>query len=49
MLKKAMKMQSQIIEDNLRTDPDFVKSYEDSKKKAAAKEKNLYQCAKEKL
>ena len=35
--KKAMKMQSQIIEDNLHVDPDFVKSYEDSKKKAAAK------------
>tara|TARA_R110000868_G_scaffold4_11_gene41 strand:- start:4203 stop:6392 length:2190 start_codon:yes stop_codon:yes gene_type:complete len=35
--KKAMKMQSQIIEDNLHADPDFVKSYEDSKKKAAAK------------
>ena len=35
--KKAMRLQSQLIEDNLHADPDFVKSYEDSKKKAAAK------------
>ena len=35
--KKTMRLQSQLIEDNLHADPDFVKSYEDSKKKAAAK------------
>ena len=34
--KKAMRLQSQIIEDNLYADPDFVKSSEESKKKAAA-------------
>lgn len=35
--KKAIQLQSQKIEDNLHADPDFVKSYEDSKKKAAAR------------
>ncbi len=35
--KNAIKEQSQKIENNLKADPDFVKSYEDSKKKAAAK------------
>jgi hypothetical protein len=30
MLKKAIQLQSK-IEDNLHADPDFVKSYEDSK------------------
>jgi cytochrome c oxidase cbb3-type subunit I/II len=35
--KNAIKIQSQKIEDNLHADPDFVKSYENSKKKAAAK------------
>lgn len=34
--KNAIKEQSQRIEDNLSQDPDFVKSYENSKKKAAA-------------
>jgi cytochrome c oxidase cbb3-type subunit I/II len=44
--KKSNEMQSQIIEDNLHADPDFVKSYEDSKRKSGCKEKNLYQCEK---
>jgi cytochrome c oxidase cbb3-type subunit I/II len=35
--KKAIQLQSQKIEDNLHADPDFVKSYEDSKNKAAAR------------
>jgi cytochrome c oxidase cbb3-type subunit I/II len=35
--KNAIKEQSQKIEDNLHADPDFVKSYEDSKKKAVAR------------
>jgi cytochrome c oxidase cbb3-type subunit I/II len=35
--KKTIQLQSQKIEDNLHADPDFVKSYEDSKKKAAAR------------
>ena len=35
--KNAIKVQSQKIEDNLHADPDFVKSYENSKKKAEAK------------
>jgi cytochrome c oxidase cbb3-type subunit I/II len=34
--KKLINIQSQKIEDNLHSDPDFVKSYENSKKKAAA-------------
>ena len=34
--KKLIEIQSQKIEDNLHSDPDFVKSYENSKKKAAA-------------
>jgi cytochrome c oxidase cbb3-type subunit I/II len=33
--KKLINIQSQKIEDNLHSDPDFVKSYENSKKKAA--------------
>jgi cytochrome c oxidase cbb3-type subunit I/II len=37
LLKKAIQLQSQKIEDNLHADPDFVKSYEDSKNKAAAR------------
>ena len=35
--KKSIETQSAQIEKNLHNDPDFVKSYEDSKKKAAAK------------
>jgi cytochrome c oxidase cbb3-type subunit I/II len=35
--KNAIKLQSQKIEDNLHADPDFVKSYNNSKKKAEAK------------
>ena len=35
--RKAMAKQAQAIEDNLHSDPDFVKSYENSKKVAAAK------------
>ncbi|OCB78695.1 cytochrome-c oxidase, cbb3-type subunit I [Flavobacterium crassostreae] len=35
--RNAMKIQSQKIENNLNADPDFVKSYENSKKKAIAK------------
>jgi cytochrome c oxidase cbb3-type subunit I/II len=35
--RKAMAKQAQGIEDNLKADPDFVKSYENSKKVAAAK------------
>ncbi|WP_413997737.1 cytochrome-c oxidase, cbb3-type subunit I [Flavobacterium sp. W1B] len=35
--KNTIKEQSQMIEDNLHSDPDFVKSYENSKKKAEAK------------
>ena len=35
--RKAMAKQAQGIEDNLHADPDFVKSYENSKKVAAAK------------
>ncbi|MBA5791376.1 cytochrome-c oxidase, cbb3-type subunit I [Flavobacterium sp. xlx-214] len=35
--KKAVKEQAQKIEENLRNDPDFVKSYEASKKAAMAK------------
>lgn len=35
--KAAIKEQSMLIEKNLHSDPDFVKSYEESKKKAAAK------------
>ena len=35
--RKAMAKQAQGIEDNLKADPDFVKSYENSKKDAAAK------------
>lgn len=34
--KKLIQIQSQRIEDNLHSDPDFVKSYDNSKKKAAA-------------
>jgi cytochrome c oxidase cbb3-type subunit I/II len=34
--KNAIKEQSQVIENNLHADPDFVKSYENSKKKAEA-------------
>lgn len=35
--KKLIRIQSQRIEDNLYSDPDFVKGYDSSKKKAAAK------------
>ena len=35
--QKMMEMQAATIEKNLYSDPDFVKSYQDSKKKAAAK------------
>ncbi len=35
--KKLIQIQSQRIEDNLHSDPDFVKSYENSKKKSEAK------------
>ena len=34
--KQLIQIQSQRIEDNLHSDPDFVKSYDNSKKKAAA-------------
>jgi len=35
--QKTLRAQAKKIEENLKNDPDFVKSYEDSKKRAAAK------------
>ena len=35
--QKTLRAQAVKIEENLKTDPDFVKSYDESKKKAAAK------------
>ncbi len=35
--QKAIEAQSQEIENSLHADPDFVKSYDESKKKAAAR------------
>ncbi|MEO6177776.1 MAG: cytochrome-c oxidase, cbb3-type subunit I [Flavobacterium circumlabens] len=39
--QKILRTQALAIEKNLESDPDFVKSYEDSKKKAAAKGENF--------
>ncbi|TCN52107.1 cytochrome c oxidase cbb3-type subunit I/II [Flavobacterium circumlabens] len=39
--QKTLRTQALAIEKNLESDPDFVKSYEDSKKKAAAKGENF--------